>query len=499
MKPILTAIIVTLVLLMATACPLDTVPGLSSEKAITNFVFTSEDNPELSADVSGSIYGTEISISVPFGTDVTTLVASFTTTGNSVSISGTEQISGTTANDFTSPVIYSVQAEDDSIRDFRVTVSVAENTAKEITDFRFTPAPNSQLSEDVIGIIEGTDISLRVPYGTEVTSLVATFTTTGESVKIGGNEQFSGTTAIDFTNPVTYTVQAEDDSIQEYLVCVTIAGITRTELIQMVNNGEDVTNVDISDITDMNQIFYRAEDFNQDISSWDVSHVTNMRAMFLGAINFNQDISSWDVSNVTDMSSMFRSAVSFNQHLSSWDVSSVTDMHEMFYNAEAFNGNISSWDVSSVTNMQSMFDLADAFNQDISSWDVSGVTNMQWMFYFAKAFNQDISSWDVSNVTDMNGMFYLAEAFNQDISSWDVTNVTDMGGMFYLAKVFNQDISSWDVTNVTEMYRMFYFAEAFNQDISSWSDHVDETISHSGFSDGCPLEESNHPYPSWDD
>ena len=45
--------------------------------------------------------------------------------------------------------------------------------------------------------------------------------------------------------------------------------------------------------------------FNQDISSWDVSNVTNMKEMFSGAASFNQDIGSWDVSAVTDMDGMF--------------------------------------------------------------------------------------------------------------------------------------------------------------------------------------------------
>ena len=39
---------------------------------------------------------------------------------------------------------------------------------------------------------------------------------------------------------------------------------------------------------------------------------------------FNQNISQWDVSNVTDMYSMFNYAYSFNQDLSIWDVENVT-------------------------------------------------------------------------------------------------------------------------------------------------------------------------------
>ena len=36
------------------------------------------------------------------------------------------------------------------------------------------------------------------------------------------------------------------------------------------------------------------------MSSWDVSNVTNMSEMFYNAQNFNQDLSAWDVSNVQE-------------------------------------------------------------------------------------------------------------------------------------------------------------------------------------------------------
>ncbi len=52
----------------------------------------------------------------------------------------------------------------------------------------------------------------------------------------------------------------------------------------------------------------------------DVSNVTDMNNMFSNAHAFNQPLSSWDVSNVTDMSSMFNGASAFNQPLASWDV-----------------------------------------------------------------------------------------------------------------------------------------------------------------------------------
>ena len=52
--------------------------------------------------------------------------------------------------------------------------------------------------------------------------------------------------------------------------------------------------------------------------------------MFKYASTFNQDLSNWDVSNVTDMSFVFYHASAFDQNVGSWDVSSVTNMFNMF-------------------------------------------------------------------------------------------------------------------------------------------------------------------------
>ena len=110
-------------------------------------------------------------------------------------------------------------------------------------------------------------------------------------------------------------------------------------------------------------------------------------------------ISDWDVSNVTDMTELFKDKTNFNDDISNWDVSSVTSMNSMFAYAQSFNQDIGSWDVSSVINMRGMFDNAIIFNQDIGSWDVSSVTNMAYMFYYASSFNQDLSSWCVTNIS----------------------------------------------------------------------------------------------------
>lgn len=59
-----------------------------------------------------------------------------------------------------------------------------------------------------------------LPYGTDVTSLVAVFTTTGSVVQAAGASQISGTTPNDFTNPVVYTVYAADGTNTTYTVTI---------------------------------------------------------------------------------------------------------------------------------------------------------------------------------------------------------------------------------------------------------------------------------------
>jgi len=99
--------------------------ALNPAKNITAFSFTSSANPGKLIDTEiGTINGTNISVTVPPLTVVTGLVATFSITGTSVAVGSTLQTSGTTANNFTNPVIYSVMAADGSTEDYTVTVQV---------------------------------------------------------------------------------------------------------------------------------------------------------------------------------------------------------------------------------------------------------------------------------------------------------------------------------------------------------------------------------------
>ncbi len=82
----------------------------------------------------------------------------------------------------------------------------------QITQFIFT-----SLTPPDTATISGTNITASVPAGTDVTALTPTIT-----VSTGASVQPASGTARDFTNPVTYTVTAEDGTQQTYTVTVTV-------------------------------------------------------------------------------------------------------------------------------------------------------------------------------------------------------------------------------------------------------------------------------------
>lgn len=197
----------------------------SSAKAITAYSISA--GGSLRAGVINETAKT-IAVTVPYGTSVTSLVATFTTTGKKVTVNSTNQVSGTSANNFSSSVAYRVYAENDSSVIYTVTVTVAPSTAKAITAYALG---------SYIGTIDETakTIAITVPYAYDLSALVATFNTTGASVKVGSTVQVSGSTANNFTSPVTYIVTAADASTVNYTVTVTmLSGGTWT---QKVNFG----------------------------------------------------------------------------------------------------------------------------------------------------------------------------------------------------------------------------------------------------------------------
>ena len=198
--------------LVGCALPATDPAPAGTEKEIMSFFFSSP--PATGVVDQGA---KTITVGVPAGTGVSSLAASFTTTGARVTVGGTEQISGQTQNDFTSPVTYVVTAEDGTTSAYVVTVTVAPppSAEKAITSFSFLhPAAAGKIDQDT------KTVTIPVPHGTDVSSLIAVYSATGTRVTVDDTEQASGVTINDFTDPLTYVVTAEDGSEARYTVTV---------------------------------------------------------------------------------------------------------------------------------------------------------------------------------------------------------------------------------------------------------------------------------------
>ena len=130
----------------------------SSSKDITRFTLLG---------VDGTINGTSITRTMPFGTSLLNMAPTIVHTGASIN-----PASGVVQN-FSNAVQYTVTAADNSTKTYTVTVGVALSSSKDITQFTIM---------GINGTISGTSISLTLPFGASLASLTPTIMHTGASI-----------------------------------------------------------------------------------------------------------------------------------------------------------------------------------------------------------------------------------------------------------------------------------------------------------------------------
>ena len=92
----------------------------------------------------------------------------------------------------------------------------AESSEKEIESFIFTAANNPAIPFNIHGSVSVNTIIIEAPYNVDISDLNPTINISGFRINPSSGE------AQDFTNPVVYTVIAEDGSEFLYTVTVTI-------------------------------------------------------------------------------------------------------------------------------------------------------------------------------------------------------------------------------------------------------------------------------------
>ena len=204
------------------------VPGAKAGSVTPSFTSFCVGSPSVCGTITMSD-GNTVTITVPFGTDVSNLRTDFTFNGLEVWSNGMQQYSGDSSMNFSSPVVYTVYTcsqqmalasgrtkmamVDPGNFNFNMNIpmpppppaclstayTVTVNVAKpvQITAFGFTsPSATGSIDQDA------KTISVTVPAGTDVTALAPTVVFDGDNVYPA-----SGATQ-DFTNPVTYTVNS---------------------------------------------------------------------------------------------------------------------------------------------------------------------------------------------------------------------------------------------------------------------------------------------------
>ncbi|MDR2292548.1 MAG: DUF5018 domain-containing protein, partial [Prevotellaceae bacterium] len=199
----------------------DTANNATSLQSVT---FTTEAQLSSAADLIAYTIANQISSNInsanktvnvvmPAGSDVTNLTATFTISeGATITVSGTPQVSGTTANDFTNPVTYTIVSQDgNTTNNWTVTVSVMLSSEADIITFTIP----GQVANAIIDADEA-KVIVTMPYGTDITNLVPTITVSDYATI----SPASGL-AQNFTNTVDYTVTAQDGTNKLWNVSVT--------------------------------------------------------------------------------------------------------------------------------------------------------------------------------------------------------------------------------------------------------------------------------------
>ena len=96
------------VLLLLTACPLPFLDKDEEAYEITSYSFKAAHNAALSEDISASISGDTISLSVPSAVELDGLIATYESTGDFITVGFARQASGVSPNNFNSTVKYRV-------------------------------------------------------------------------------------------------------------------------------------------------------------------------------------------------------------------------------------------------------------------------------------------------------------------------------------------------------------------------------------------------------
>jgi surface protein len=228
--------------------------------------------------------------------------------------------------------------------------------------------------------------------------------------------------------------------------------------METINNGSFVgfagiiTATDVPSITNNSLAFCFANATSSNfgnINNWDVSNVTNMDNMFYNASSFNQPLNNWNVSNVTNMDNMFDSASSFNQDIlfnftnvntalnfttnTGYNAAKMSRLLKILYNNDSFTskniGSIPSYlnhsaiasIVSALTSVpRSNIIIGTAITPDLTTFKSSGYSITDLIYIGYTLNNLSNSGYTKTDFT--NALYTPLDLLNGDFTKIDFSN-----------------------------------------------------------------------------
>lgn len=179
----------------------DNSPVLSSEASITSFTL---------AGVNATISGTNITLTVPYGTDISNLSPSIQNSPASIVTPATG-----TSRDFNSPLTYTVRAEDKVTNTtYTVTVTIGDPDSVVISDVSIEGVQSVNIDQ------ASKTITINIVEGTDVSNLTPTIKTIPSDAKITPARG----SVIDFNSTVSFQVTAGSLS-ENYTVEVNVIAV----------------------------------------------------------------------------------------------------------------------------------------------------------------------------------------------------------------------------------------------------------------------------------